>query len=87
MPTIDIGSATLGIAVADRLRRKIKITITTSASASISVNSTSSTDWRMVTERSNSTSMLIPAGTSARNVGSSFFTASTTWMVLVPGWR
>ncbi len=26
-------------------------------------------------------------GTSARNVGKSFLTASTTSMVLVPGWR
>ena len=82
-----MGKAKLGIRVAERLRRKRKITITTSASASSRVNSTSSTDWRMVTERSNSTSIETPAGTSARNVGSSFFTASTTWIVLVPGWR
>ena len=31
--------------------------------------------------------MLMPGGTAARKVGSSFLIASTTSMVLVPGWR
>ena len=87
VPMIDIGSATLGMMVAGTLRRKMKITMITSASATISVNCTSWTEARMVTERSNSTSMSMPGGTSARKVGSSFLTASTTSMVFTPGWR
>src|SRR5207244_12136019 len=42
---------------------------------------------RMVVDRSYITLMLIPAGTSRRKVGSSFLTASTTSIVLVPGDR
>src|SRR3972149_6527481 len=87
VPMMDRGSATLGIMVAGMLRRKMNITMTTSASASSRVNSTSSTEARMVTERSNRTLMSMPAGTSARKVGSSFLTEFTTSMVLVPGWR
>ena len=52
VPTMDIGSATLGMMVAGMLRRKMKITITTSASASSSVNSTSATEARIMTVRS-----------------------------------
>ena len=48
----DIGSARLGIAVAQRLRRKRKITITTSASVMMSVNFTSCTESRIETDRS-----------------------------------
>src|SRR6266705_1725142 len=87
VPMIDIGSATVGMTVAGMFRRNMKITITTRASARIRENCTSSTDWRMVVDRSYITLMLIPAGTSTRNVGSSFLTASTTSMVLVPGCR
>ncbi len=84
---IDIGSATVGMTVAGILRRKMKITMTTRASARIRENRTSATDSRMVVDRSYITLMLTPAGTSARKVGSSFLTASTTSMVLVPGCR
>ncbi len=38
VPTSDSGTATLGITVADRLRRNTKITITTSATARKSSN-------------------------------------------------
>src|SRR5436305_537883 len=55
---IDIGSATVGMTVAGMLRRKMKITITTRASARISEKRTSSTDWRMVVDRSYITLML-----------------------------
>ena len=41
VPTIDIGSAMLGMSVADRLRKNRKITIITSAIVSMSVNFTS----------------------------------------------
>ena len=52
VPTIDIGSARLGMIVAETLRRNRKITSTTSASVSSSVNFTSSTDSRIDSERS-----------------------------------
>ena len=52
VPTMDIGSAMLGMMVADTLRRNRKMTITTSAMVSISVNFTSLTEARMETERS-----------------------------------
>ena len=57
VPTIDIGSARLGITVAERLRRNRKMTSTTSAMVSTSVNCTSSTDSRMDWERSYKISM------------------------------
>ena len=50
--TIDIGSASDGMIVADTLRRNTKITMTTSASASSRLNFTSDTDSRMLCERS-----------------------------------
>ncbi len=52
VPMIDIGSARLGIRVAERLRRKRKITMTTSASASSRLNCTSRTDSRIDCVRS-----------------------------------
>src|SRR6476660_4496129 len=55
VPTSDNGTATLGMIVADRLRRNRKITITTSATVSTSENCTSLTDARMVIVRSVST--------------------------------
>ena len=48
----DIGTARLGMTVAERLRRNRKITITTRATVSLSVNFTSFTDARMDCERS-----------------------------------
>ena len=44
VPTIDTGSARLGMTVAGRFRRNRKMTRTTSTSVSSSVNCTSSTD-------------------------------------------
>jgi hypothetical protein len=52
VPTIDIGSARLGMTVAVTLRRKAKMTPTTRASASSSVNCTSRTESRIGCERS-----------------------------------
>ena len=52
LPTNDSGTATAGIAVAARWRRKTKITATTSTTARISSNCTSSTDARIVVVRS-----------------------------------
>ena len=52
VPTIDSGSASEGITVAETFRRKRKITITTTQIVSISVNSTSRIDPRIVTDES-----------------------------------
>jgi hypothetical protein len=50
--------------VAEAERRNRKITSTTRPSAIIKVTCTSSTDWRIDTERSNETSRLTAGGTS-----------------------
>ena len=49
---MDIGSARLGMTVADRLRRNRKMTSTTSTRVISSVNVTSCTDSWIVVERS-----------------------------------
>ena len=85
VPTIDIGNATLGIAVADTLRRKRKITSTTSASVSRSVNFTSATEARIESERSKRTLSETDAGICCWMTGNSLRTAWTTATVLVPG--
>src|ERR1041385_2808004 len=54
--TMDIGSARLGMNVAERLRRKQKMTITTRQMESIRVNFTSRTDSLMEMVRSKTTS-------------------------------
>ena len=84
---IDIGSAMLGMTVAETLRRNRKITSTTSASVSSSVNVTSCTDAWIVAERSYSTSTFTDCGMSARTFASAAFTWSDTSTVLVPGCR
>ncbi len=85
--TSETGRVTLGMTVAHSLRRNRKITITTSAIVSSRVNCTSAMAARMVTVRSVATVTLRPGGSEARSVGSSARTASTTAMVLAPGWR
>ena len=87
VPTIENGSARLGMIVAEKLRRNRKITITTSPSVSTIVNSTSVYDSRMVSDRSYRISMFTEGGISVRKTGSRFLTPSVTSMVLVPGWR
>ena len=62
VPMMDMGSARLGIIVADKFRRKMKMTITTRNTVSISVCSTSATDLRMDCERSKRMSMWTAAG-------------------------
>src|SRR5919199_1569976 len=62
VPISDKGTATLGMNVAARFRRKTKMTITTSAMQSISSNSTSETDARTVLVRSTSTESLMEDG-------------------------
>ena len=87
VPTMESGTATVGMIVAETVRRKRKITITTSATVSINSNSTSLTDARMVLVRSVKISTLTPAGRVAVSVGSKFLIRSTTSMMLAPGWR
>ena len=84
---MDMGSARLGMIVAEMFRRKMKMTITTSATVSSRVCSTSETDLRMDCERSNSTSKFTDAGIRSRNCGSNRRTLSTTATVFAPGWR
>ena len=52
VPTMDRGTATLGITVAERLRRKRKMTRTTKPTVSINSNCTSLTEARIVVVRS-----------------------------------
>ena len=87
VPMIDIGRARLGMMVARTLRRNTKITPTTSTSAISSVSCTSRTEARIDCERSYRRFSDTEGGTCARKVGSSASMASTTSMVLVPGWR
>ena len=87
VPTMESGTAMLGITVAARFRRNRKITITTRAMVSIISNCTSFTDARIVVVRSVSTSTFTAAGMDARSCGSSLVTRSTTAMMLAPGCR
>src|SRR5581483_2566774 len=52
VPTIDMGSAKLGMAVAEMFRKNKKMTRITSINASSNVNFTSPTELRMESERS-----------------------------------
>jgi hypothetical protein len=70
VPISDSGTATLGISVAEALRRNRKITITTRAMASASSNCMSSTEARMVTVRSVSTCTSSEAGSVSFSWGS-----------------
>src|SRR5947199_5867413 len=82
---MDMGSAMLGMTVADRFRRKRKITMMTRKMVSTSVNFTSFTDSRMDCERSYTRFTETEAGICFRMVGSNCLMASTTATVFVPG--
>ena len=71
------GSATLGMTVAQNLRRKMKMTITTKATVSSRVNCTSVMEARMVSVRSPKMPSLTEEGRVARRRGSRAFTRST----------
>ena len=81
------GTATLGMAVARRVRRKTKITATTRPIVITSVSSTSSTEARTVSVRSLRMSTSRPCGSDALSCGRSAFTRSATSMTFAPGWR
>src|SRR5438034_8078387 len=85
VPTIENGSARLGMTVADRLRRNRKITMTTRASVRSSVNLTSLTESWIDTDRSNRTFRDTEDGSSLRKVGSKARTARAISTVFVPG--
>ena len=87
VPTRDRGTATLGMMVAPRLRKKRKITSTTSATASISSNCTSRTEARIVVVRSVRTETLTEGGKELWSWGKSLLIRSTTSMTLAPGCR
>src|SRR5262249_16418096 len=78
VPTREKGSARLGIAVAQKLRRKMKITMMTRNRARIRVNFTSLTELRIVTKRSKRIFMKTEGGRWAWRLGSFAFTSSTT---------
>src|SRR5580765_8473035 len=84
---IDIGSARLGMIVADQLRRNRKMTATTRKSVSSSVNVTSSTLALIVCERSYSTFIFTDGGISSWIFPSAALTRLATSTVFVPGWR
>src|ERR1700678_3107522 len=87
VPMSERGTATLGMIVAETVRRKRKITITTSAIVNINSNCTSLTEARMVVVRSVRMAMLTAGGRVALSWGSLALIRSTTWMMLAPGWR
>ena len=87
VPTKDSGTATLGMIVADGLRRNRKITITTKAMVSMSSNCTSRTDARMVSVRSVRMVVWIDEGSELKSCGRTALMLSTTWMMFAPGWR
>ena len=66
VPISETGTASAGMMVAEAERRNRKITMITRPMAIASVNWTSSTEARIDSERSLSTSRLIAAGTCAR---------------------
>ena len=70
-PASASGTVTLGMSVAQKLRRNKRITITTRQMVSTSVNSTSATEARMVTVRSRMVSTLTAGGMRAVSCGSS----------------
>ena len=87
VPTIDIGIASDGIAVAERLRRNRKITITTRARVTTRVNLTSCTESRIDSERSKSTCSDTEPGRLRCRPATAVLTRSVTSTVLAPGWR
>src|ERR1700722_10113885 len=84
-PSRASGTVTLGMIVAQRLRRKTKITITTSAMVSARVNSTSRTEARMVVVRSERMLTWMVGGIEACSVARVALMASTVLMTLAPG--
>ena len=85
MPTSASGTVTLGMMVAQRLRRNRKITITTRAIESPRVNSTSATEARIVWVRSTMVLTWMEGGMLASSAGSAALIRSTVAITLAPG--
>ena len=87
MPISESGTATLGTAVARRLRRKANTTSTTRQTLITSVNCTSATEARMVWLRSCETFTSMAGEIDPASCGRSALTLSITSMMFAPGWR
>ncbi len=87
VPSSDSGTATLGITVADTLRRNTNTTSTTRPMDSSSVACTWRNEARIVVVRSSTTPSSIEGGIEARSDGSRSITRSTVSMMLAPGCR
>ena len=87
VPTSDSGTATLGMTVAQTLRKKTKTTRITSTTEITRVSSTSLTEARMVVVRSCETSILIEGGIEACKSGSIARTRSTVSIIFADGCR
>ena len=85
MPTSASGTVTLGMMVAQKLRRKTKITITTSEIDSSRVNCTSFTEAWMVRVRSITVLTWTEGGIAACRRGSSLRMRATVSITLAPG--
>ncbi len=86
-PSSETGMARVGTSAARQLPRNASTTSTTSPTASISVFSASPRVARITGERSITTSMSTPAGSSARSWSIWAWIASTVSMMLALGWR
>jgi hypothetical protein len=84
-PKSDRGTVTLGMTVAQNVRRKMKMTATTSPMVKSNVSCTSSTAARMVCVRSLKICTLIEGGMAACKRGSWPLMRSTVSMTLAPG--
>src|SRR6266567_1214543 len=87
VPTSDRGTVTLGIIVAQKLRRKAKITSTTSTTVKHSVSFTSAKLALIDNERSLTIVNLTEGGIPACSRGSIDLIRSTSCSVFDPGWR
>src|SRR5690348_4527975 len=87
VPMRESGTATLGMMVAQVLRRNAKTTRMTNAMEISRVISTSCTEARIVVLRSTATLSWREGEMEARNRGSMAFTRSTVSIMLAAGWR
>src|SRR6266496_6038711 len=87
VPTSDRGTATLGMMVAETLRRKTKTTSTTSTTEMSRLIWTSLKAARMEVVRSSATASWMEGGMEARRVGRRSYTRSTVSIMLAPGCR
>ena len=87
VPTSDSGTATLGMMVAEGLRKNAKVTSTTRPMANSSSFWVSLTEARILWVRSVSTATSTAAGRVEVSCGSNSRTLSVTSITLAPGWR